>query len=131
MESLLSVIRSLKGSRIRGEHLQHSSAPASFTASLSLFLSFYILFSLHGARFRETEFSVPPRSSFCTVSFRSNGVQCGRRSLRDCLHTDRGVFRVSFCFQTRAPTLERGGSLDGCRRGWEGRRVAQVHFTRP
>lgn len=62
-------------------------------------------------------------ASFCTVSFRSNGVQCGRRSLRDCLHTDRRVFRASRFVSKPVHRLwnEEGGY----------RRVAQVHFTRP
>lgn len=130
MESLLSVIPSLKGSRVRAaSHLHHSSAPAS---SLSLLFCFYIPFSFH-ASVRQTR--APCSASFCTVSFRSNGVQCGRRSLRDCLHTDGGVFRVSRFVSKPVHRLwneeEGPRGMDIEEGGKEGEEEAQVHFTRP
>lgn len=54
-------------------------------------------------------------ASFCTVSFRSNGVQCGRRSLRDCLHTDRRVFRAS---RFVSKPVHRLWNEEGGKEGW-------------
>lgn len=132
MESLLSVIRSLKGSRVRAEHLQHASAPAtSLSPPLSLCS---IPFSLHRAA------SVRETRALCSgsVLFPVYGIvpleRCTMRtpqSSRLFTHRRRSIPCIAFCFQTRAPPPERGGGgRSSC--GWKGRKEggAKVHFTR-
>lgn len=113
-ESLLSVIRSLKGSG--SSKRTCNTPPASFYLPLLLFLSLFLslslqrlLASVRGRRGAGGVCSASFRLSF--VSFRSNAVQCGRRSLRDCLHSATQPPCIAFCFRRREPPPERG-SLD-------------------
>lgn len=88
MESLLSVIRSLKGSRVRGEHLQRASAPAtSLSPSLSLYSILFSSLSLSPpCRFRERDAS---SGSFC--------FQCSwYRSARTVYNADAAVFETVY-----------------------------------
>lgn len=119
-ESLLSVIRSLKGSA----HLQRNHLPSAPPPSL---------LALHSASALVSVRLVPGSALFRLpfVSFRSSVVQCGRRSLRDCLHAATPS-RIAFCSTTperRAPPPEQAAT-DPVYTGNE-EETRQLHFTHP
>lgn len=110
-----------KSERVEGSS-RVAPAPLLCTCLLSL-PPLLLLYSILSPRFRETDASSLFRLVLHGIVPLERCTMRTPQSSRLFTHRQRSIPCIAFCFQTRAPTLERGGgsSWHGCRRGWEGR----------
>lgn len=121
-----------KSERVEGSS-RVAPAPLLCTCLLSL-PPLLLLYSILSPRFRETDASSLFRLVLHGIVPLERCTMRTPQSSRLFTHRRKSIPCIAFCFQTRAPTLERGGgsSWHGYRRGGKkGEEEAQVHFTRP
>lgn len=110
-----------KSERVEGSS-RVAPAPLLCTCLLSL-PPLLLLYSILSPRFRETDASSLFRLVLHGIVPLERCTMRTPQSSRLFTHRQRSIPCIAFCFQTRAPTLERegGSSWHGCRRGWEER----------